>query len=65
MMEFHISRSARDRYGFRETLFSLTGNVVFASLSASREFAHRMNQVRATGQYRRAPYSPRSSTRWG
>ncbi|HEY0794558.1 MAG TPA: alpha-amylase family glycosyl hydrolase [Acidisarcina sp.] len=46
MMEFHISRDARDRYRFDETLSSLTGNVVFASLSASREFAHRMNQVR-------------------
>ncbi|HEY0760686.1 MAG TPA: alpha-amylase family glycosyl hydrolase, partial [Acidisarcina sp.] len=45
-MEFHISRQARDRYQFGDTLFSLTGNVVFADLPASREFAHRMNQVR-------------------
>jgi len=45
-MEFHIARSVRERYRFVDTLFSFTGNVVFASLSACREFAHRMNQVR-------------------
>jgi glycosidase len=44
--EFHVSRAARDRYRFDETLFSLTGNVVFANLAASREFAKRINQVR-------------------
>src|SRR6266487_5787178 len=46
MMEFHISRSARDRYKIAETLFSFNGNVVFANVAASRRFAHRMNQVR-------------------
>ena len=46
MMEFHISRAARNRYQFAETLFSFTGNVVFANIAASREFAHRMNLVR-------------------
>jgi glycosidase len=46
MMEFHISRNARERYQFAESLFSYTGNVVFANLAACREFAHRMNQVR-------------------
>ena len=46
MMEFHIARSARDRYRFAESLFSSTGNVVFANLGACREFAYRMNQVR-------------------
>jgi glycosidase len=46
MMEFHISRGARDRYQFAGNLFSFAGNVVFANVSASREFAHRMNQVR-------------------
>ncbi|MDR3726041.1 MAG: alpha-amylase family glycosyl hydrolase [Terracidiphilus sp.] len=46
MMEFHIVRSARERYQFAESLFSYTGNVVFANLAACREFAHRMNQVR-------------------
>ncbi len=46
MMEFHISRNARERYKFAETLFSYTGNVVFANMAACREFAYRMNQVR-------------------
>jgi glycosidase len=43
VFEFHISRQARDRYHFSDTLFSLSGNVVFADLAATREFAHRMN----------------------
>jgi glycosidase len=46
MMEFHISRDARERYKFAESLFSYTGNVVFANIGACREFAQRMNQVR-------------------
>ena len=46
MMEFHVSREARDRYEFSKALFTFSGNVVFANLAASREFAHRMNQVR-------------------
>ena len=46
MMEFHISRNARERYQFAESLFSYAGNVVFANLGASRQFAFRMNQVR-------------------
>jgi glycosidase len=46
MMEFHISLKARERYQFAESLFSYTGNVVFANVAACREFAHRMNTVR-------------------
>jgi len=46
MMEFHISRNARERYKFAESLFSYSGNVIFANMAACREFAHRMNQVR-------------------
>jgi len=46
MMEFHISRKARERYHFAESLFSYTGNVIFANVAACREFAYRMNQVR-------------------
>src|SRR5215475_10247113 len=45
-MEFHVSREARDRYEFDQTLFAFSGNVVFANLGASREFAFRMNQRR-------------------
>src|SRR6266700_5153467 len=50
-MEFHISRSARERYQFPETLFSYDGNVVFANMAASRAFAHRMNQVRESAKF--------------
>jgi glycosidase len=45
-MEFHVSSEARDRYEFNQTLFAFSGNVVFANLGASREFAHRMNERR-------------------
>jgi hypothetical protein len=45
-MEFHVSREARDRYEFGQMLFSFSGNVVFANLGASREFAFRMNERR-------------------
>ena len=49
--EFHVSRAARDRYRFDQMLFSLSGNVVFANLAASREFARRMNQVREAERF--------------
>jgi glycosidase len=45
-MEFHVSRESRDRYEFNQTLFAFSGNVVFANLRASKEFAHRMNERR-------------------
>ncbi len=45
-MEFHVSKEARDRYEFDQTLFAFSGNVVFANLGASREFAFRMNERR-------------------
>ena len=51
MMEFHIGRSARQRYGFAETLFSYTGNVVLADMPACRELTHRMNQVREADKH--------------
>ena len=45
-MEFHISRKARDFYQFDESLFSLSGNVVFANFHASRVFAQKINNKR-------------------
>ena len=51
MMEFHISLDARQRYQFAESLFSYNGNVVFGSMGACREFAHRMNTVREAHKY--------------
>ncbi|MEN6448229.1 MAG: alpha-amylase family glycosyl hydrolase [Syntrophaceae bacterium] len=46
MFEFHISRRSRDLYRFDSSLFSTTGNVIFASMHAAREFAEKMNKVR-------------------
>jgi glycosidase len=56
--EFHVSRAARDRYRFDEVLFSLTGNVVFANLAASRKFAKRMNQVREAERHSELAINP-------
>src|SRR3954452_11997076 len=44
--EFHVARAARERYSFDETLFGLTGNVVFADFGAARRFAQQMNEQR-------------------
>ena len=45
-MEFHVSRQSRDRYQFDESLFSTSGNVIFANFHASRVFAQKMNAKR-------------------
>lgn len=46
MFEFHISRKARDYYKFDQTLFSTTGNVIFANFQAAKIFAQKMNNRR-------------------
>ena len=46
LMEFHVSRQARDRYQFDESLFSLSGNVILANFYAARVFAQKMNDKR-------------------
>ena len=46
MKEFHVTKHARDKYQFDELLFSKNGNVIFANFQASREFAHKINQLR-------------------
>lgn len=45
-MEFHVSKDARDRYSFDESLFSTNGNVIFANFHAARVFAQKMNAKR-------------------
>jgi hypothetical protein len=45
-MEFHVSRQARDRYQFDESLFALSGNVLFANFHAARVFGQKMNDKR-------------------
>ena len=51
VFEFHVSRASRDRYGFDDALFSVSGNAVFANLAAVRAFARKMNQVRDAARY--------------
>jgi glycosidase len=45
-MEFHVSRQARDRYRFEDSLFTLRGDVMIANFQAARAFALRINQNR-------------------
>lgn len=45
-MEFHISRRARDRYQFDESLFAYDGNVIFANFHAARKFVQKINAQR-------------------
>jgi glycosidase len=44
--EFHISRAARERYDFDQSIYQFTGNAVLADLQAVRAFAQRMNERR-------------------
>jgi glycosidase len=44
--EFHISRQARQKYSFDESLFQISGNVIFANFQATRIFAQKINQKR-------------------
>lgn len=44
-MEFHISRSLRERLDLDDLLFSFTGNIVFANVTASRKLAERLNAI--------------------
>jgi len=45
-MEFHISRSIRERLDLKDVLFSFTGNVVFANVAAARKLAQDLNELR-------------------
>jgi glycosidase len=46
IMEFHISRKARDLYHFDEALFTLSGNAILPNFHATRLFALKMNEKR-------------------
>jgi glycosidase len=50
-MEFHISRKSRDLYQFEESLFSLSGNVIFPNFRAARIFAQKMNEQKDLDQF--------------
>jgi hypothetical protein len=45
-MEFHISRTVREKLDIDGLLFSYTGNVVFGDIAASRKLASRLNDLR-------------------
>ncbi len=51
VMEFHVSRHVRDKYQLSDTLFSLTGNVIFAGFHAARLLAQKMNDLRDLGRF--------------
>lgn len=51
IFHFHVSRAARDKYQFDDTLFSLRGNVVFVNFFAARSFAQKLNQGRDFTQF--------------
>ena len=44
-MEFHISKSIRERLGLDDVLFSFTGNVVFANVTTARKLAQGLNEL--------------------
>ncbi|MBI5667961.1 MAG: alpha-amylase [Chloroflexi bacterium] len=48
---FHVSRLARDRYQFDDTLFNYLGKAFIANFHAARGFANRMNQRRNIGSF--------------
>jgi glycosidase len=45
-MEFHISRAVREAAQVDDLLFSYSGNVIFANVSASRKLAEALNSAR-------------------
>jgi len=46
MFEFHISRLAREKFDFDQSIYRFDGNVIFANLLAARQFTQKMNQKR-------------------
>ena len=46
MYEFHVSRLAREKYDFDQSIFRFDGNVIFANFLAARQFTQKINQKR-------------------
>jgi len=44
--QMHVSRSARDKYQFEDSLFAQHGDVIFSDYHAVRKFAQKMNDRR-------------------
>lgn len=51
-MEFHISRRIREQIDLKDLLFSFSGNVIFANVTASRKLAARMQSLLPESQSR-------------
>ena len=51
LREFHVSCRVRDACELPDTLFSTSGNVVFADFRAAREFAYRLNRRRDLARF--------------
>ncbi|MEA2578350.1 MAG: hypothetical protein QOD78_1938, partial [Chloroflexota bacterium] len=49
MREFHVRRTARERYGIDDALLGARGDLLVADLAAIRQLAARMNSVRPAG----------------
>lgn len=52
--EFHIHVSAREKYQFSDSLFSIAGNVIFPDFRAVRIFTQKLNDQRGEGKAIRA-----------
>ncbi len=46
VFEFHIAKKIREKYGFDSSLFSISGNVIFANFNAVRRFTKLINEKR-------------------
>ncbi len=44
MYEFHVSRLAREKYDFDQSIFRFDGNVIFTDFLAVRKFTQKINQ---------------------
>ena len=51
MREFHVRRTARERYGIDDALLGARGDLLVADLAAIRHLAARMNSVRQAGRW--------------
>ena len=44
MFEFHVSRLAREKYDFDQSIFRFDGNVIFTDFLAARKFTQKINR---------------------
>jgi glycosidase len=49
--EFHIHADVRKKYQFDDSLYTISGNVIFPNVHAVRVFAHKINTVRNAAIY--------------